>query len=213
MFRPARPARHLVTLVAAAAVLSVSATACLPTPAVTWKLGDTHGVVIETGAQRGSLNIYRSPRSALMQAWKLFGIDGVMAGMWAYGKAPRFSICAFAVCLDQTDVNNKIHGWIYGDPWDLKGALFDAQNNYNCLALTIISHGVYNKNWTNKSVGCRLGSVDSTANRAATEPAGRGSVLVVEGGEPDDPGDRPPGSMAPMPGPPEPARATRVGRP
>lgn len=209
--------RHLLRAVAALLAftgLAFTTTAC--NPAIDWQMGSTHGVIYEAGALRGSMNVYRVPRSLLMKVWNGGGMQPVMDSMWQFGRPPRFSMCAFGkVCYSTDIVASKIHGWIYGDPWDLKGALFDAQANYDCLALTIISGGAYNKNWTHKGIGCYLGSLPSTTRslaQADTPQPPASGVETVEGAEPLDPNDYVPGSGGdPGPAEPVPFNATVPG--
>lgn len=178
---------------------------CTPiNPRITYQLGTTHGVVYEAGAARASMNVYRSPRAVLMDVWKANGIGGVESTLWAFGRPPRFSICRFGVCYTTDIVANKVHGWIYGDPWDLKGALFDAQNAHNCLALTIISSEVYNKNWTHKGMPVATSAACQPPGRLPRKPrlaVKRPSLVRLS---PKTPNDYIPGSGAPMPGPSEP---------
>lgn len=145
-------------LAAVVALLVVSATAC--GPVITWRAGRTHGAVVETGAARGGINIYRVPRSKLYDVYRAAGIDGVQDAMWAFGKPPVVKIpMGGGNSVGVGVLDSKFHGYIYGDDADLRGALLDAQSNRDCLSITIISHGVYIKNWTHKSVGCELGSL------------------------------------------------------
>lgn len=201
--RPSRRWKRSIGAAVVAAALCFATTACQPTaPSISWRLGATHGVVYESGASRASMNVFRSPRNALMEVWKVGGINLVQDAMWHFGQPPRFAACAYGVCLDTDFVAGAISGWIYGDDWDLKGALFDAQNNRDCLALTLISHGAYIKNWTHKGVGCSLGSLP-TGTREAPSPAELGlEQTTVAGAEALDPSDWRPGM--PEPGPAEP---------
>lgn len=173
-----RKSRHLT--VAAVVAVVLTSTACLPS--VSWSLGATHGVVVEAGAARAGLNVYRAPRQALWDVYKAVGINGVQDALWAFGKPPRFGVCVNGVCVTTDHVENKIHGWIYGDDNDLRGALTDAQKEHNCLSLTVISRGAYIKNWTRKNVGCYTGSLSRPASTRSL-PDGT-SVDVVEGEEP-----------------------------
>lgn len=152
---------HRMRCLALAAVLVIPAlatTSCGPT--IAWSNGKTHGLVVETGAARAGVNIYRAPRKALYQVWQAGGIELVQDALWHFGQPPKFSVCpADMACLTSKQVADRIHGWIYGDPWDLKGALLDAQRETNCLSLTLVSRFSYIKNWTRKNVGCRIGSL------------------------------------------------------
>lgn len=150
-----RPIRVLL-VVAAAFSMVAGLSGCN----ITWRAGTTHGAVFETGAARGSINIYRSPRSKLYDVYKVAGVNGVQDALWAVGRPPVVRIPlggGDSVGVDY--LASKFHGYIYGDDSDLRGALLDAQSSRDCLSLTIISRGVYNKNWTHKSVGCQLGSL------------------------------------------------------
>lgn len=146
---------RLVSLCACLGVV-VGASGC----AITWRAGTTHGAVYEVGAVRGSINIYRAPRSKLYDVYKKTGIDGVQDVVWALGRPPIVKVPlggGDSVGVDY--LASKFRGYIYGDDADLRGALLDAQSHRDCLSLTLVSRGVYNKNWTHKSVGCRLGSL------------------------------------------------------
>lgn len=127
--------------------------------AVSWKLGRTHGAIIEVGAHRASLGIYRVPRRLLFQLYKGGGLKVAQDALWASGAPPVAAFSIDGVRVSTEFLNRKLHGYLYGDPADFRGALIDAERSRDCLALTLISRGLYIKNWTHKSVGCRMGSL------------------------------------------------------
>ncbi|MGN6695941.1 MAG: hypothetical protein ACTHN0_17320 [Aquihabitans sp.] len=126
---------------------------------VSWKLGRTHGAVIEKTAARASLAIYRKPRSLLYQLYRNGGTKAAQDAIWQFGQPPVASIYVNGIGFSTQVLNQKMHGYIYGDAADFRGALLDAQDNHDCLALTLISRGAYIKNWTHKAVGCQMGSL------------------------------------------------------
>jgi len=126
---------------------------------VTWRLGKTHGAIIEPTARRASLGIYRTPRHALYQVYRAGGTKAAQDVLWAFGAPPVASISVKGVSISSVALNRKMHGYIYGDAADFRGALIDAETAHDCLALTLVSQGLYIKNWTHKSVGCRTGSL------------------------------------------------------
>lgn len=126
---------------------------------VGWKLGKTHGAIIEPGAARASLGIYRAPRHALYQVYRAGGTKAAQDVLWAVGAPPVVTVSVKGVSLSSAALNRKMHGYIYGDPADFRGALVDAERANDCLALTLISRGAYIKNWTHKGVSCRTGSL------------------------------------------------------
>jgi hypothetical protein len=69
------------------------ATACGPNLFIGWRLGTTHGVVIEPTVGRAGLNIYRAPRNALYQIYKAAGIQTTEDILWHYGQPPTFTLC------------------------------------------------------------------------------------------------------------------------
>ncbi len=153
-----RTTRHLPlpALALCVAAIVVGTTAC---DSVGWKLGRTHGAIVEVGARRASLGIYRVPRSKLYDVYRAGGTRAAQDVLWAVGAPPVTSVSIDSLSLSTAALNRKMHGYIYGDAADFRGALLDAQRNRDCLALTLISQGLYIKNWTHKSVGCRLGSL------------------------------------------------------
>jgi hypothetical protein len=126
---------------------------------VSWRLGRTHGVIVEKTAVRASLAIYRTPRSVLYQLYRQGGTKAAQDALWRYGQPPVASVSVNGIGVSTQVLNHKMHGYIYGDAADFRGALIDAEKNHDCLALTLISHGAYIKNWTHKEVGCRTGSL------------------------------------------------------
>lgn len=155
--RPGTGWRRVRRAALAGAVIAVTvlATACRP---FAWTSGTTHGPVVELGASRAGINVYRLPTEALYQVYRAGGIDLVQDMLWQHGRPPLVRVPlggGNAVSVDWLQA--KFHGFIYGDDDDLAGAVRDAHDDGDCLSLTLISHGLYNKNWTHKSVGCKRG--------------------------------------------------------
>lgn len=100
--------RHMMRAVAALLAftgLAFTTTAC--NPAIDWQMGSTHGVIYEAGALRGSMNVYRVPRSLLMKVWNGGGMQPVMDSMWQFGRPSRFSMCAFGKVCYSTDQRHR----------------------------------------------------------------------------------------------------------
>ena len=153
-FRARAPRLLAVGLVSLIAVMGM--TGCKTS--VSWKLGKTHGAVVEKTAARASLAIYRVPRHALYEVQAEHGTKAAQDVLWHFGQPPVASIYVNGIGLSSQLLNQKMRGYIYGDAADFRGALIDAERNRDCLALTLISRGAYIKNWTHKGVGCQLGS-------------------------------------------------------
>lgn len=137
---------------ALAFTLSAALSSCNLT--IGWSLGATHGVVIETGAARAGMNIYRVPTEALHTIYEAADINLVQDLLWEFGAPPIVTFCFQDKCISTEFINDRIHGWIYDDDNDLRVALIDAHDGGRCLSLTLISGGLYIKNWTHKAIGC-----------------------------------------------------------
>lgn len=158
--------RNGLVAIVIAIVMSLTATACLNLN-IKWTLAKTHGLYVEVTAMRASINIYKAPRAALYDIYKAGGINMTQDILWAVGKPPTVS--GFCIdtpgfvhqqfCLSTSAIYNYVHALIYVNDADLKSALIDAENNGDCLALTLISYGVYAPNWTHKGGGCITGQV------------------------------------------------------
>lgn len=73
----------------AALLALIATTACDPVSRDwAWKMGKTHGAIIETTAGRGSLGIYRVPTRLLYLVLTHGGIKDVQDAIWKYGKPP-----------------------------------------------------------------------------------------------------------------------------
>jgi hypothetical protein len=153
--------RHRVRRAFAVACIALSAslatTGC--TTSIGWKLGKTHGAIIEPTARRASLGIYRAPSRSLYSVYARSGTRAAQDVLWALGAPPVASVSVDGIGVSTTVLNRKMHGYLYGDAADFRGALIDAHRRDDCLALTLISQGLYIKNWTHKDVGCRTGAV------------------------------------------------------
>jgi len=148
--------RRILGLSAVSILVTIGVTSC--DGAVAWKLGKTHGAIIEPVARRASLGIYREPSRALYKAYKRSGTKAAQDILWAVGEPPVASISVDGLSISTAVLNRKMKGYVYGDAADFRGALIDAHVADDCLALTLISQGLYIKNWTHKDVGCRTGS-------------------------------------------------------
>lgn len=152
----------LVCLLALGAVTSL--TACKPR-SWSWRLGATHGAIIEATAGRGSLGIYRVPRKALRDVYGSGGIRQVQDYIWAVGQPPvihktfRYRGRSFTTSFGTAALRNQARSLIYDRSADLRAALFDAHSHHDCLALTLISYGKPTANWTHKEVGCQMGAL------------------------------------------------------
>ncbi len=147
-------ARSALAVVAAALALSLSA--CQ----ITWSLGTTHGAIVEPGAARASVGIWRVPTRVLHSVLESKGIDLVQDLLCSQGRFPAVRLAVGDRSVSSNVLQSRWCGYVYGDDADLRGALIDAQNGRdNCLALTLISRGAYLKNWTHKSDGCKTGSL------------------------------------------------------
>lgn len=143
----------------AVALLTVLLTATACNPTIGWKLGETHGAIIEPGARRASFGIYRKPRSVLYDVYEAAGTKAAQDALWSNAHIPVFSVSLDGIGISTALFNRKFHDYVYGDAADFRGALIDAERAHDCLALTLISQGLYIKNWTHKGVQCKLGSL------------------------------------------------------
>lgn len=128
---------------------------------ISWELHKTHGVIVEPGAARASVGVWREPSRVLYDIYSGNGIDMVQDILCYSGKFPVPHVEVGSVGITANVLQPKWCGYVYGDDNDLRGALVDAQagSRDDCLALTLISSGAYIKNWTHKSGGCRTGSL------------------------------------------------------
>ena len=132
-----------------------------------WTLGKTHGVIIETTAGRASLAVYRVPSDALYKVMQATNIQTVEDLLWNYGRPPEikrtFSFDGRSITVSfgvgTTALRLFAHQVIYDRDSDLEGAMRDSHREHNCLAVTLISYGIPEVNWTRKSVGCNDGGV------------------------------------------------------
>lgn len=150
--------RRLAALGAALLVTTLLCAACN----INWQVNRNFGTAIEPGAVRASINIYRVPRKLLYVVYQEKGIRPVQDLIYASGTGPLTKISGFCVanvCLQSGFLRSVFHGLVYDRPGDLSTALVDAQRNLDCLALTLISYGAYEPNWTHKSVGCQIGDL------------------------------------------------------
>lgn len=155
-----------VALTALLAIGTASATtACDPSSSVSWRLGNTHGAIVEMTAGRASLGIYRVPTQVLYAVFKKSGIRAAQDAIWSVGQPPAFTKTftyrgrSITTSFGTKALRSWTHALIYDDPADIRGALIDAHAGRNCLALTLVSYGVPTKNWTTKQVGCREGAL------------------------------------------------------
>ncbi|MCU1497764.1 MAG: hypothetical protein JWM47_1717 [Acidimicrobiales bacterium] len=187
---PLAPRRTVLLTLALALTALLALPACQRPPTMHWRLGRTHGAVLESGAARAGVNIYRKPTRAIHRQLRRNGINAAQNYMWSYGRTLRFSVCFPGLpCIGQGTASRKIKGWIYGDDADLRGAIIDAYEHGDCLSLTLMSHGSYVKNWTHKRVGCREGSMPSPQAAADGQPAPDVPLLPDGAMEPPDPHD------------------------
>ena len=150
-----RPLRGTIAA-ALVVVLVLTVSAC----SISWSAGATHGAIIEPPAARASVGIWRAPTRALRAVLSAAGIGIVQQLLCDQGRFPpiRLSVGKLAVSADV--LHGRWCGYVHGDDADLRGALVAAQDHRDdCLALTLISHGVYTTNWTWKSTGCKTGSL------------------------------------------------------
>ncbi len=154
--RRARPSARLALLVVAAA-MTVALGGCH----ISWRVGATHGAIIEAPAARASVGIWRVPTRALADLERSKGIDFVQDVLCAAGKFPAVTVGIGSRSISADVLGARWCGYVRGDDADLRGALRDSQEGHRdeCLALTLVSHGAYLKNWTHKAVGCRTGSL------------------------------------------------------
>lgn len=160
--------RSVVVATAFLALISTSAaTACDPVSRDwAWTMGKTHGAIIETTAGRGSLGIYRVPTRLLHLVLTHGGIKDVQDAIWKYGKPPalkktfRYRNLSYTVEFGFTTSALRLatRKLIYDDPKDLESALRETRRGDSCLAITLISYGKPDSNWTFKNVGCQDGS-------------------------------------------------------
>jgi hypothetical protein len=150
-----RARRGAVVLAALAIVLAV------PACQISWKVGATHGAIIEPAAARASVGIWRAPTRLLHQVYEGGGIDVVQDILCSQATFPALRLAVGSTSISANVLQAKWCGYVYGDDADLRGALVDAQRGSrdDCLALTLISSGAYLKNWTHKSGGCKTGSL------------------------------------------------------
>ncbi|MEZ5181235.1 MAG: hypothetical protein R2702_05090 [Acidimicrobiales bacterium] len=150
-----RPTRRLA--VALAVLCCVGLGACQ----ISWRLGTTHGAIVEPGAARASIGIWRAPTRLLADLEQSRGVDLVQDILCASGRFPVVALEVGGRGLSVDVLKARWCGYVYGDDSDLRSALRDAQRGRtdDCLALTLISGGAYRANWTHKSVGCRTGSL------------------------------------------------------
>ncbi len=129
---------------------------------IDWQQNKNFGVVIEPGAARASMAIYRAPRKLLYTIYQQKGIRPVQDIIYASGNGPLTKMSGFCVanaCYQSGFLRDEFHELVYGRTGDLTEALVNAQQSLDCLDLTIISGGLYTPNWTHKSVGCIIGEV------------------------------------------------------
>lgn len=154
--RPVRPAARLVV-----GALSVLLVLGLGACHVSWRVGATHGAILEPSAARASVGIWRAPTRLLADLERSKGIRVVQDILCASGRFPAISLSIGGRSVSSRFLSERWCGYVRGDAADLRGALRDAQagSRDECLALTLISHGAYLKNWTHKAGGCRTGSL------------------------------------------------------
>lgn len=149
-------------------VTAMLATACDPySRDWAWTAGKTHGAIIETTAGRGSVGIYRVPTRLLLLVLDHGGIADVQDTLWRYGEPPQlkktFSYRGISYTVElgftSSALRSATRKLIYDDPKDLEAALQATRSGDSCLALTLISYGKPDSNWTHKNVGCQEGSI------------------------------------------------------
>ena len=163
---------HRSTAFAVAVVLGLAAlattTGCDPVArSWSWRLGTTHGAIIETTAGRASLGVYRVPSRVLYQVVVHKGVDAAQDAMWALGRPPElkktFTYRGHSLTLQFGTGTAALRALtkklIYDDDKDLFGAVAGAHPSDSCVAITLISYGRPVTNWTSKSVGCRDGAL------------------------------------------------------
>lgn len=153
---PRRRARF-AGLALCVAIVAVTSTACQ----ISWSAGKTHGAIIEPTAARASVGIWRAPTRLLYGVQRGMGVNKVQQYLCDYGHFPAVTIAVGSRSMSADVISHRWCGYVNGDDADLRGALDDAQagSRDDCLALTLISHGMYIKNWTHKSGGCRTGAI------------------------------------------------------
>lgn len=149
------PRAHLRAVVALALVASLGLAGCH----ISWQLRATHGAIIEPAAGRASVGIYRAPTRALGALLSAKGTDVVQDVLCASGRFPVLSLRVGRASVSADLLTRRWCGYVHGDDADLRGALREARAQRDCLALTLISNGLYIKNWTHKSTGCKEGSL------------------------------------------------------
>jgi hypothetical protein len=130
--------------------------------------------------------IYRAPSDALYHFMVgPGGTKGAQDVIWAVAKPPVINFCTNDVtCIGAVYMLSKMHGWIYGDANDIRGAILDSHRENNCLALTLISRGAYIKNWTRKNAGCFQGTLSTAAATMTVDgelAATDGELEIVNG--------------------------------
>ena len=156
---PTRPHGAVsLKLLGAVLALGLSAAAC----SWTWTNGVNYGVVIEPGAARANVEIYRAARRALHDLMYSDGIGTAADALYASAKGPLDKVpelCVSDVCLGASTLHSLAHHIIYDNLGDLQNAIIDATSNTDCLAVTLISYGIITENWTHKGVGCIIGQI------------------------------------------------------
>jgi hypothetical protein len=162
---PRRALPRAALLLVVVLPLVTSTTAC--NRVVPWRLGKTHGIIIEHSAVRASLGIYRVPTRALREVHKAAGTKAVQEVLWAKGRPPelkgsikiagkKYSLRFSALTKI---LRSYVHHLIYERSSDLSSALEDTRSHDDCLALTLLSAGLPDENWTHKRVGCVDGAI------------------------------------------------------
>ena len=59
---------------------------------IAWRLGNSHGPIIETTAARASLGIYRNPRHLLFGVYQNGGTKAAQDALWSVGQPPIVSL-------------------------------------------------------------------------------------------------------------------------
>jgi hypothetical protein len=149
-------------------VAGLVATACDPISRDwEWRVGKTHGLIVETTAVRASLGIYRVPTRLLAQVQRKHGVGAVQEALWTFGRPPELEVSktigghTFTIRFGTATKALRwlTHKLIFDDPDDLRAAVRDAGAKDDCLALTLLSYGKPDSNWTHKGVGCHDGSL------------------------------------------------------
>lgn len=155
--------------VALAALLALGAagltTGCQPRRTWSWRLGVTHGVIVEATAGRASLGIYRDPTDGLYALYRWGGIRKAQDAIWKVGEPPVVTRTfwyrgrSITTSFGTYRLRSATHSLIYDHSSDMQRALIDAHSARNCLALTLVSYGRPTSNWTHKRVGCQKGAI------------------------------------------------------